>query len=123
MTFFTFSAFSLMTMLLRPLVGRRLDWFGRRPFFVLSLAGYALALIGFAYADQVWAIIAARVMQGVASSFMWLVAYATTADVAVRKQRGRAFGNVIQASTRGSDVEWCIGQSGNQNGWYTNRKA
>jgi DHA1 family multidrug resistance protein-like MFS transporter len=104
-----FSAFSLMTVVLRPLVGRGLDWFGRRPFFVLGLAGYALAMVSFAYADQVWAIIAARVMQGVASSFMWLAAYATTADVSVREQRGRAFGNVIQASTRGSIVGVFVG--------------
>lgn len=104
-----FSAFSLMTVLLRPLVGRGLDRFGRRPFFLAGLGGYALAMIAFAFSDQVWAIITARVMQGIASSFMWLAAYAATADVAGAQQRGRAFGGVIQASTRGSIVGVFVG--------------
>jgi MFS transporter, DHA1 family, multidrug resistance protein len=99
-----FSAFSLMTVLLRPLVGRGLDRFGRRPFFLAGLAGYAMAMVAFAFSEQVWAIIAARMLQGVASSFLWLAAYAVTSDVAGAGQRGQAFGGVIQASTRGSII-------------------
>jgi MFS transporter, DHA1 family, multidrug resistance protein len=97
-----FSAFSAMTVLLRPMVGRALDRFGRRPFFLAGLAGYALAMAAFAFSEAVWTIIAARALQGVASSFMWLAAYAVTADVAAADGRGRAFGSLIQASTRGS---------------------
>ena len=97
-----FSAFSLMTVLLRPLVGRGLDHFGRRPFFLAGLAGYTLAMVAFAFSDQVWALIVARVLQGIASSFMWLAAYTTIADLAKIGQRGRAFGDIIQASTRGN---------------------
>ena len=99
-----FSAFSLMTVLFRPLVGRGLDRFGRRPFFLAGLGGYVLAMTAFAFSDQVWAIVAARVLQGTASSFVWLSTNAATADVAGPQHRGRAFGGIIQASTRGSIV-------------------
>lgn len=37
-----FSAFSLMTVLMRPLLGWGLDRFGRRPFFIIGLAGMQL---------------------------------------------------------------------------------
>jgi MFS family permease len=99
-----YSAFSIMTVVLRPLVGRALDRFGRRPFFIIGLAAYGVAMASFATGDSVGQVLLARIMQGVASSFVWLAAYAITADVAGSLQRGRAFGSVIQASTRGSIV-------------------
>jgi MFS family permease len=97
-----FSAFSLMTVLLRPLVGWGLDRFGRRIFFVAGLGGYAVTMFSFAFIDQVWSILLARVFQGISSSFMWLSASAITADAASERGRCSAFGGIAQASSRGS---------------------
>ena len=47
-----FSIFFLMTVLLRPLVGAGLDRFGRRPFFIAGLLGYALSMFAFAYSSE-----------------------------------------------------------------------
>lgn len=99
-----FSAFSLMTVLLRPVVGWGLDRLGRRPFFLIGVAGYALAMVGFAFIDRVWGIILARVVQGISSSFLWLAAHAITADVAGESHRSAAFGSVAQASNQGSII-------------------
>ena len=104
-----FSAFSLMNVLLRPLVGYGLDRLGRRPFFVLGLLGHVVAMLSFALVDQVWGIVAARIMQGVSSSFIWLAANAVTADVAAEDQRGHLFGSVTQESSRGSIIGAFIG--------------
>ena len=97
-----FSAFSLVTVLLRPLVGWGLDRFGRRGFFITGLAGYAFTMFAFAFIDQVWGIVLARVFQGVASSLLWLSANAMTADVAGEQSRGSAFGRITEASSQGS---------------------
>jgi len=97
-----YSAFSLMTVLLRPLVGWALDRFGRRAFFITGIAGYAVAMIGFALSDQVWSLTLARILQGVASSLTWLSASAITADMAGEQERGSTFGRVAQASSRGA---------------------
>jgi MFS family permease len=63
-----FSAFSVMTILTRPLVGWALDRFGRRPFYIGGMVGYALTMIAFAYSYQVWGMVAARLLQGIASA-------------------------------------------------------
>ena len=73
-----FSAFSLMTVLLRPIVGAGLDRYGRRPFFLVGLAGYGATMFAFAFSNQVWVILVARTFQGIASAFLWLAARAIT---------------------------------------------
>jgi MFS family permease len=94
---------------MRPLVGWALDRFGRRPFFVFGLAGYAATWASFAFIDQVWGIVVARILQGVSSSFVWLTAYTIVADLAGADRRGRAFGSVTQASSMGAVVGTFVG--------------
>jgi MFS family permease len=104
-----FSVFSLMTVLLRPVVGWALDRFGRRYFFLTGVAGYALTMLGFALVDQVWGILLARIIQGISSSFVWLSANAIVADVSAADRRGGAFGGISQASARGSVIGALVG--------------
>jgi MFS family permease len=104
-----FSAFSLMTVLLRPAVGVALDRYGRRPFFVSGLLGYAVTMVVFALAGDVRTIVLARLMQGTASSLLWLTADSITADVADAGGRGGAFGGVGQASMAGTVLGTFIG--------------
>ncbi|HUX75755.1 MAG TPA: MFS transporter [Anaerolineae bacterium] len=104
-----FSAFSLMTVLLRPIVGAGLDRYGRRPFFLAGLAGYAATMFAFAFSSRVWVIVLARALQGTASAFLWLAARAITADVAGDDQRGRSFGSVDQSSSQGAILGTFIG--------------
>lgn len=104
-----FSAFSFVTIFLRPVVGWGLDRFGRRRFLLFGVAGYAVTMLGFAFIDQVWGIVLARLVQGVASAFLWLAANAMTADSADEQQRGVSFGGITEASSRGSIVGAGIG--------------
>jgi MFS family permease len=104
-----FSAFFLMMVLLRPAVGSGLDRYGRRPFFVGGLVGYALTMFTFAVAEGVAAIILARTLQGTASALLWLAASSITADVASEEQRGGAFGGIGQANMSGSVLGTFVG--------------
>lgn len=106
-----FSAFSLMIVLLRPLVGAWLDRYGRRPFFLAGMLGYGLTMLIFAFSGQVWGIVVARIIQGISSSFLWLAAQAMVADTASADDRGSSFGGVAQSSSQGEILGTFIGFS------------
>jgi MFS family permease len=99
-----FSVFSLMMVLLRPLVGAGLDRYGRRPFALAGLAGYAVSMFTFALWGQVWGVVLARAVQGVAAACLWIAVDAITSDVAGAEVRGRSFGGMGQVSNQGSIV-------------------
>jgi MFS transporter, DHA1 family, multidrug resistance protein len=104
-----FSAFSLMTVFLRPLVGWGLDRLGRRGFFLAGLAGYALTMFSFAFIDQALGIVLARILQGISSSMLWLSVNAITADLAGEQERAAAFGQVAQVSNQGAIAGTTLG--------------
>jgi MFS family permease len=104
-----YSIFFLVVVIVRPMVGRGVDRYGRRPFFLAGMVVHVLAFFVFAFIGQVWGLIAARALQGIASSLLWLAAYAITADVASTGARGGAFGRILQANTQGSIVGTVVG--------------
>jgi MFS family permease len=97
-----FSAFALMTVLLRPLVGWALDRYGRRPFFLTAILGYAVTMTLFAAAQTMSLLYIARIVQGIGSSLLWLSAYAMVADLAPSNARGGGMGSVDGASNSGT---------------------
>ena len=104
-----FSVFSVMTVILRPLVGWGLDRLGRRMFFIAGVAGYAITMFSFAFIDQIWGVILARIFQGISSSLLWLSANAMIADLAGEQQRGVAFGRITEAGSQGSILGAFVG--------------
>jgi len=99
-----FSAFSLVTIIMRPIVGWALDRFGRRPFFVIGMLAYALTMTAFAYSDSVWNFVGARLLQGLASAFAMLSSSAIIADITTETNRAQAFGKLAQANSWGSII-------------------
>ena len=59
-------------------------------------------MASFAFIDQVWGIVLARIFQGISSSLLWLSASAMTADSASERERATAFGKIAQAGSQGS---------------------
>jgi MFS family permease len=99
-----FSVFSLMMVLVRPLVGLGLDRYGRRPFVLAGMAGYALSMILFALWGQVWGVVLARAVQGIAAACLWIAVQAITSDMAATEERGRSFGGMGQVRSQGSTL-------------------
>jgi len=97
-----FSATSLVPVVVRPFLGRVLDRWGRRPFLLLGLLGYALAMGIFCLADTVLLLTVARFVQGLGQAFLWLSAYTIVADVADETGRGHGFGAIDEAASRGA---------------------
>lgn len=99
-----YSVFSLMTVLLRPVVGRAIDHFGRRPFFLAGAGAYAVGNLAYAAAANVAGLYVARVAQGIGSGLTWLAAYAMVADLAGSLERGGRFGQIDEMASRGGII-------------------
>ena len=104
-----FSIFALMLVVIRPLVGHGLDRFGRRPFLVAGLLGYATANAGYALTVDLWGLYVARLAQGLGSGLMWLAAYAIVADLAPVERRGSRYGQIEEMASRGGIAGTFVG--------------
>ena len=99
-----FSATSLVPLMVRPFLGRALDRWGRRPFLLLGLLGYAVAMVVFCLADTIFLLTVARFVQGLGQAFLWISAYTIVADVAYETGRGHDFGTIDEATSRGAII-------------------
>ncbi len=104
-----FSAFALVPVVVRPFLGRALDRWGRRPFLLLGLLGYVIAMVFFAAADRIWLLTLGRFAQGMGQAFLWLSALTVVADLAAATGRGLSFGSIDEATNRGAIFGTVIG--------------
>lgn len=94
---------------LRPLVGWAIDRLGRKYFLVVGFAGYAAAMGLFALATTIAGLYLARLMQGIASSLLWIAVSTVVADLAPAGARSKAMGRVGEMGARGEVVGVFIG--------------
>lgn len=109
---------AFMTAIARPIIGKGIDRFGRKPFLVLGTGIMAVAMLLFMLAREfdtnlfgvpiqlnaTWAVtmlFIARSIQGFAIGTMLLSSYAITADLARQAGRGSSFGYTEEAQYRG----------------------
>ncbi|WP_129788208.1 MFS transporter [Promicromonospora panici] len=85
-----FGAFALSALLLRPVVGRLCDAWGRAPLMIGGgiLAATTLALT--AHADSLALVVALRLLLGVAEAAFFVASLAALADLAPSSRRGEA---------------------------------
>lgn len=106
-----FSAFALTPVIVRPFLGRMLDRWGRRPFLLLGLAGYCIAMLVFSLADTVLLLTAARLIQGFGQAFLWLSLFTMIADISQQTGRGHNFGFLDEAANRGGLIGTTLGMT------------
>jgi len=104
-----FSAISLVPLVVRPFLGWALDRWGRRPFLLLGLVGYAAATAVFSTANTVRLLTLGRFVQGLGQAFLWISAYTMVADLADKTGRGRDFGQIDEAVNRGALIGTTVG--------------
>lgn len=109
---------AFMTAIARPIIGKGIDRYGRKPFLVLGTGIMVVAMMLFLLAHQfntvifgipiqtdasfaVGMLFIARSIQGFAIGTMLLSAYAITADLARQAGRGSSFGSTEEAQYRG----------------------
>jgi MFS family permease len=99
-----FSVFTATTLLLRPVVGWALDRLSAKLFLVVALCFYGVAMGVFAYAETLRWLYAARIIQGIGSSFLWTASYTIVSGLTPPGARGRAMGRLNEITTRGGLV-------------------
>jgi MFS family permease len=97
-----FAVFSLMMIVVRPLVGMAMDRYGRRYFFLMGLGAYILAMAVFTLADTLAMLYVARLIQGLGAAFTWIATYTIAAELAVSERRGEVIGEADGAGERGA---------------------
>ncbi len=90
-----------MTSVARPVVGRALDLYGRKPFLLVGVAVLAVAMVLFALSRDVTLLLIASTIQGLGLGTLLLSAYAITADITLSEGRGGSFGSTEQSQYRG----------------------
>jgi len=96
-----FAALSFLCVIVRPFLGRMLDRWGRRWFLLLGLFGYSIAMVAYSFADTVWLLTIAGLVQGLGQAFLWVSAYTIIADAT---GQGRDFGMIDEAVNRGAII-------------------
>jgi DHA1 family multidrug resistance protein-like MFS transporter len=104
-----YSAFWLMSVLVRPLAGRLLDRYGRRPFYLGGVVTYALAMAAFLFAHNPTLLMLGRGVQGMGAALLWLSARTVMADLASEDARARLQGTIDQFGAQGAIVGALIG--------------
>jgi MFS family permease len=102
------AAFTVAQLLSAPLWGRFSDRFGRRPALLVSLAASCVAYLVFAFADSLWLLLVARVVQGAGGGTVGVI-QAYVADSTEPSQRTRALGWLSAATNLGVALGPLIG--------------
>ena len=102
------ATYSLTQFLASPMWGRLSDKIGRRPVLLTSLAGSAVAYLWLGFADQLWALFAARALGGLMAGNI-SAAFAYVADVTTPKNRAKGMGMIGAAFGLGFVIGPAIG--------------
>jgi DHA1 family tetracycline resistance protein-like MFS transporter len=105
---FIASAYAVFQFLMGPLVGNLGDRFGRRPVFLLSLAGFSIDFLLMGFAPSIlWLFIGRSIAGGLGAIFG--PANAVMADISDAKDRAKGFGLVSAAFGIGFMIGPAIG--------------
>ncbi len=95
------AVYALMVVAVQPIVGYGLDRFGRRPFLIVGLLGYAVSNAVFVLITGVGSLFVAQLAQGVGSGLLWLAVLAIVSDLSPDDCRGEEFGRLEEVAFRG----------------------
>lgn len=85
-----YGAFAVSALLLRPLAGRLADRLGRRPLLVGGALIAAASLAMLQLADNLLAVVALRLLAGIAEAAFFVAGFAALADLAPESRMGEA---------------------------------
>lgn len=106
---FLFASFGLTVLLFAVPMGTISDRIGRRGPMVAGLVILAAASALFAFADRLWLLFAARLIQGAADAVTWVVGFALVADLYGPSERGKVMGLVMAGTNAGLMIGPTIG--------------
>lgn len=101
--------FTISAVIVRPLAGRALDTYGRKPLFLMGLAVMALTTLAYNWASTVVVLLALRLIHGVGWGAGTTASGTIAADVVPKSRLGEGMGYFGLASTLSMAVAPALG--------------
>lgn len=98
---FLYTIFSIVSILIRPIVGNMIDKKGRKKGLIIGVALYALVNILYSIAVDYRYLLIARILQSIAASFLWISIDAAVSDISSKENRAQNFGILDQSQIKG----------------------
>jgi len=96
-----YSVFTLFTIIMRPIVGTFIDKKGRKLGLILGIAFYSFVNLLLMLGEDIKYLMAARIFQGIASTFLWISVDTMISDLSHGKNRSEIFGTIDQSINKG----------------------
>lgn len=106
---FLYTIFSIVAILIRPIVGNMIDKKGRKKGLIIGVAFYILVNILYSLAGDFRYLLIARILQSIAASFLWISIDATISDISNKENRAQNFGILDQSQVKGEFLGSIIG--------------
>src|SRR3954465_13220557 len=104
------SSFSVAQLLSAPIWGRFSDRYGRRPALLVGLGAAAIAYVIFAFANSLWLLFLARLVQGAGGGTVGVI-QAYVADAVEPKDRAKGLGWLSASTNAGVAIGPVIGSA------------
>lgn len=95
------AAFAMAQLLVSPIAGRWVDWFGRKRMIMIGLVIFGVSEFLFGIGQTVAVLFASRVLGGISAAFIMPAVTAFIADITTPKERARAVGYMSAAISTG----------------------
>ena len=86
------ASYAVMRLVFGPIWGGLSDRVGRKPILMIGILGYAITMVWFGLATQLWMLFAARILAGILSSATAPTTMAYISDSTPEKERGGGMG-------------------------------
>ena len=86
------ASYAVMRLIFGPIWGSLSDRIGRKPILMIGILGYAVTMVWFGLATQLWMLFAARILSGILSSATAPTTMAYISDSTPEKERGGGMG-------------------------------
>ncbi len=100
---YLYSIFSIISIIIRPMVGNLIDKRGRRTGILIGTILYTIVNIFFILAKDFKYLLIGRIIQSLGGSFLWISVDTFISDISDRTNRGKNFGLLNQSIAKG---EW-----------------
>ena len=88
------ASYALMRLIFAPVWGSLSDRFGRKPILMIGVFGYAVTMLFFGLATELWMLFTARILSGVLSSATGPTTMAYVGDSTPKDERGGGMGTL-----------------------------
>lgn len=106
---YLFSIFSIIGIIIRPIVGNLIDKKGRKTGIIIGIILYILANGFFTIAQDFKFLLIARMFQAFGASFLWISIDTVISDISNKEDRGKNFGILNESMARGGMAGSFIG--------------